>query len=197
MQVYIHREGQQFGPYSIKEANDYMASGNLQADDLAWHEGAPDWMPLKRVMVVAPTAPTPPRPAPKRVLQHHPWVPPRRNDASSTSSAAPMDNHRNLPASTAIPEAYRTSPGIAPDYVPPVARIPKSGANEFTKRQRSIAARNMGIGAFFLIVGSTITYSTYEAAVTSPGGGTYFIAWGAILFGAIRFIAALIRFCTV
>ena len=55
----------------------------------------------------------------------------------------------------------------------------------------------MAIGAFFLIGGSFATYYTYEAAVASPGGGTYFVAWGAILFGAIRFIAALIRFFSV
>jgi len=102
---------------------------------------------------------------------------------------------RKAPADYAILEAYKTSPIAEPSHVSPVMRVPKSGANDLARRQRTIAARNMGIGALFLIGGSAVTYLTYEAAAFSPGGGTYFVAWGAILIGAIRFIAALIQFC--
>jgi Tfp pilus assembly major pilin PilA len=49
MQIHIHREGQNFGPYSLEEVNAYLQSGNLGAGDLAWYEGAADWMPLEAV----------------------------------------------------------------------------------------------------------------------------------------------------
>jgi hypothetical protein len=43
-------------------------------------------------------------------------------------------------------------------------------------------------GAMFCIGGILVTVLSYLAAWTSPLGGTYVVAWGAILFGAIRFI---------
>ena len=46
MEVFIQREGQQFGPYTVDEVNDFLESGELSPHDLAWFEGAPEWLPL-------------------------------------------------------------------------------------------------------------------------------------------------------
>ena len=54
--------------------------------------------------------------------------------------------------------------------------------------------QNMLIGGLFFVVGTIITISTYSSA--SISGGTYYICWGAILFGAIQFIQGLIQFLT-
>ena len=75
MKIYIHRPDKQYGPYSLEEARDYMASGSLLAHDLAWKEGSMGWMPLAQL--VAAEMPRvesakPPKPT---------WIPPRR-DAS-------------------------------------------------------------------------------------------------------------------
>jgi uncharacterized RDD family membrane protein YckC len=56
MQIHINRDGQNYGPYSLDEARQYLASGNLTATDLAWFEGAPGWMPLSQVPGMAPAA---------------------------------------------------------------------------------------------------------------------------------------------
>lgn len=56
MQIHINRDGQNYGPYSLDEARQYLASGNLAATDLAWFEGAPGWMPLSQVPGLAPAA---------------------------------------------------------------------------------------------------------------------------------------------
>lgn len=56
MQIHINRDGQNYGPYSLDEARQYLASGNLAATDLAWYEGAPGWMPLSQVPGLVPAA---------------------------------------------------------------------------------------------------------------------------------------------
>lgn len=46
-------------------------------------------------------------------------------------------------------------------------------------------------GAIWCIGGILVTFVTYAAAANSPGGGTYIVAWGAIIFGARRFFQGL------
>jgi len=50
-------------------------------------------------------------------------------------------------------------------------------------------SRNMVIGGLICVVGLVITIATYSAA--SEGGGRYVVAWGAIIFGAVRFFRGL------
>lgn len=47
--IYVHRNGQQFGPYPLDQAKAWLATGQLGPDDLAHYEGAPGWMPLSSV----------------------------------------------------------------------------------------------------------------------------------------------------
>jgi hypothetical protein len=49
------------------------------------------------------------------------------------------------------------------------------------------AKRLMVRGALWFFGGSAVTLLTFMAAVRSPYGGTYIIAWGAIVYGAIQF----------
>ncbi len=53
--------------------------------------------------------------------------------------------------------------------------------------------KNMLYGALWCIGGIIVTALTYLEAVTNPAGGTYIIAWGAIVFGAIQFIRGLVQ----
>ncbi len=66
MQVHLDRGGQRYGPYSVEEINTYLEGGQVLATDLAWYDGAPDWMPLTQVPGVknggAPPPPSPPPP---------------------------------------------------------------------------------------------------------------------------------------
>ncbi len=50
--------------------------------------------------------------------------------------------------------------------------------------RNSRGQRSMIFGGLVCVVGILITAGTYASA---EGGGTYFIAWGAIVFGAIQF----------
>ena len=53
---------------------------------------------------------------------------------------------------------------------------------------------NMLVGGAFFVVGTIITIATFSSATSS--GGSYYICWGAMLFGAIQFIQGLIQFLT-
>jgi hypothetical protein len=44
---YYLRNGQRFGPVALPVLRDLWASGQLQPNDLVWHEGAKDWMAAK------------------------------------------------------------------------------------------------------------------------------------------------------
>jgi hypothetical protein len=49
----------------------------------------------------------------------------------------------------------------------------------------------MAIGGAIFLAGSVITLATFSAA---QGGGHYVVAWGAILFGAVQFLAGVGQF---
>ena len=46
MMIHISRDGEQFGPYSPDQVQEYLAAGQLLPTDLAWYEGAADWVPV-------------------------------------------------------------------------------------------------------------------------------------------------------
>ena len=55
---------------------------------------------------------------------------------------------------------------------------------------RAQGKKNMAFGALWAVGGTVVTAATYSAA---SGGGTYVVAWGAIVFGAIQFIQGLVQ----
>lgn len=46
MQIYLARNNQQAGPYTLEQVNQMLATGQVLLDDLAWHEGMPEWKKL-------------------------------------------------------------------------------------------------------------------------------------------------------
>jgi len=50
IQIYIHRNGQPFGPYSEHDIRRYIAQGRLRLTDLAWHNGVTTWVPVSTVL---------------------------------------------------------------------------------------------------------------------------------------------------
>lgn len=49
MQILIARNGKPYGPYTLDQIQNYLASGEVQSSDLAWHEGLPSWVPLAQM----------------------------------------------------------------------------------------------------------------------------------------------------
>jgi uncharacterized protein DUF4339 len=68
MQIYVGKNGQQLGPFSLEEINRKLADRTFVGTDLAWYEGAAGWAPLSGVVgVVVPPASAAPTPTPAPV----------------------------------------------------------------------------------------------------------------------------------
>ncbi len=46
MQIYLARNNQQAGPYTLEELNQMLATQQVLLTDLAWHQGMKEWKPL-------------------------------------------------------------------------------------------------------------------------------------------------------
>jgi hypothetical protein len=57
---------------------------------------------------------------------------------------------------------------------------------------RKAGLKVAGIGAAWCVLGILVTAITFSIASGGRGGGTYFVAWGAVLFGMIQVIRGLI-----
>ncbi len=57
MQIHVSRNGQEYGPYSIEELRQYIASGMFAYSDLAWYEGLSAWTPLSAIPELRPVQP--------------------------------------------------------------------------------------------------------------------------------------------
>jgi hypothetical protein len=94
----------------------------------------------------------------------------------------------------------RMKPGAIVKGMVRIRKIPEARAQELVDAQdqamkalaespegrKILASKNarlMGIGLLWAIGGIVVTAVSYGAASSSPGGGRYLIAWGAVLFG--------------
>jgi len=48
--IYVQRESQRYGPYTIEQVRSYIGSGHFSLDDLAWHEGIADWTRITSIL---------------------------------------------------------------------------------------------------------------------------------------------------
>src|SRR5947208_2293588 len=82
MQIYVGKNGQQLGPFSLEEVNRKLADGTFAGTDLAWYEGAAGWVPLSSVagVVIPPSAAATPAPTPA----------PQPTPSPVTSSSVPV-----------------------------------------------------------------------------------------------------------
>ena len=101
MQIYVGKNGQQLGPFSLEEINRKLADGTFAGTDLGWYEGAAGWAALSSIagVVVPPTAaPVTPAPAPSPVSPAPiPAPAPVRSNAPIVQrAAAPAGGYRTL-----------------------------------------------------------------------------------------------------
>jgi hypothetical protein len=64
-------------------------------------------------------------------------------------------------------------------------------ADQTKNERRAAGKRQMIVGAVICAIGLIVTIVSYTAV--EHGGGTYVVAWGAIVFGGIRFFRGLIQ----
>jgi len=165
MQLYITRNGQQFGPYSIEEVRNHLSSGEMMSTDLAWHHGAADWMPLTQVLAKVSSTPPSSKAAPAQA-SNRAWVPPRR-DGSSPSPVMPGQVSGNAPPT-------KISPGIAPGFDTPRQQSSSDVTNKSRRKQRSSSSEYYGrplsitvIGVVLCILGTICGLDTFYTISTS------------------------------
>ena len=120
------------------------------------------------------------------LLAQHDAVPSSKRDFNQAqrelAGALPADKDPVLVLPCPRMEPARTAP---PARVVDRAPIPSTGA-----ARRSAGVNNMTVGLLWCVGGSLVTGVTYNMAVSS-GGGSYVIAWGAIVFGGLQFLKGL------
>jgi uncharacterized RDD family membrane protein YckC len=52
MQIYVTRNDERIGPFSLEEVNRQLAAGLLHPANQAWYEGSPGWRPLGSIVGV-------------------------------------------------------------------------------------------------------------------------------------------------
>jgi hypothetical protein len=63
MAVYVAKDGQPTGPFSMQQLSAMVAQGSVSASDLAWHEGVTGWIPVAELLPGRRTEPVPPPPS--------------------------------------------------------------------------------------------------------------------------------------
>lgn len=99
MQIYLARNNQQAGPYTLEQLNQMLADQQVLLTDLAWHQGMTEWKALGELTqgksVYMPEGYTPPAPAPASTAYQHTTSTP----ASSTQTHAQHTTNKNELAS--------------------------------------------------------------------------------------------------
>ena len=66
MNIFVHKNQQQVGPFNEEELRSKVVSGEFFGSDLAWHDGLTNWQPLERVLVMVPGSPGSMPPVPRQ-----------------------------------------------------------------------------------------------------------------------------------
>ncbi|OTG81916.1 RDD family protein [Acinetobacter sp. ANC 5054] len=96
MQIYLARNNQQAGPYTLEQLNQMLASQQVQLTDLVWHQGMSEWKALGELTqgqhVYMPEGYTPPVPS-------TPFEPKQNTATQNYASARTQQNEQYTLAS--------------------------------------------------------------------------------------------------
>ena len=114
MDIYLLRDGKEFGPYSEEMTQSFLAEGTVVWDDLAWAPGLPEWSPLGQVLTPVET----PVEEPAIAFQDEPPVEPQPEPVAQFADepppeveVVPVPDHAHEPA-TPKQKAFLSYMGI-------------------------------------------------------------------------------------
>jgi hypothetical protein len=70
MEIFIQRDGKQFGPYTAEEVRDYLSQGSLLPSDLAKQGDLETWVALHQLSLQCPAKRTLPPSSNARIKRH-------------------------------------------------------------------------------------------------------------------------------
>lgn len=77
MELFIHRDGKQLGPYTVEAIRQQLRDGTLSLNDMAWQPGTTSWVALSAMpQFMAPPAPPPASPSGSAFSRSSLWRPP-------------------------------------------------------------------------------------------------------------------------
>ena len=126
---FVHRDGQQFGPYSLRELQQYVAEKRVAISDFAWSEGMPNWVFVSDVV---------------GNLTHSVSGSPILTSAVSNSVAAEQKSVQVAPTSDLLPDRIRFGRGL---YLLSVIGL------LFVMGALSTSKDTEGLGMFVFIIG--------------------------------------------
>ena len=62
MEIIVKRGEEQFGPFSVAQLKEQLASGMIREDDWDWYEGLSDWVPAQTLVENSPPLASMPEP---------------------------------------------------------------------------------------------------------------------------------------
>ena len=112
MQIYVSKNGQNFGPYTSEQVQSFLQQGNFLPTDLVWYEGLGEWQPAGSVFPSQPQQPQQPKP-PLSVP-----IPPARSSSTATRQivTSPGSQYAQVPSRPAShrPVAKTQAPSRSP-----------------------------------------------------------------------------------
>ena len=85
MQIYLARNNQQAGPYTLEQLNQMLASQQVLLTDLVWHQGMPEWKALGELtqgkLAYEPVGYQPQPPIPEPIHTPNQFSQPNRTEA--------------------------------------------------------------------------------------------------------------------
>jgi hypothetical protein len=162
--IFVTRDGQQYGPYTLYQTERLILSGTLLLTDLAWHDGLYSWVPLQEIVgksgnvTEQPSAPILP---PQKIVTKTENI----TDESSLPiflRDAPVVKEgpkRPVPPSGGMP--MPPVPRTSPQYCPPpvsTSNAPSVGtgkSGEYARYEDVPWYRRSTINTFFCIFGGT------------------------------------------
>ena len=88
MQIYVHKNNQQLGPFSEAEIKAQLSAGTLTLADPVWWEGQASWVPLGQSLFAASLTPGVPPPVPPPRPGISPVMPPAGDRTSGMAIAS-------------------------------------------------------------------------------------------------------------
>lgn len=109
-------------------------------------------------------------------------------DPGMTVEQLKMDSNCRWMPLTSVPGLKQQTPAVPREPINSLRNPPSRGRGN---PLRAHAVRNMVMGGLWCVGGTIVTVLSYASASNQSGGGSYVVAWGAILFGAIQFFRGL------
>ena len=49
MKIFVGKNDEQYGPFTVNQINESIAKGEFSLEDLGWYEGLDEWKPLRNI----------------------------------------------------------------------------------------------------------------------------------------------------